>query len=101
LNGVGHPAFHKGEQVGEWRDYDERLTMFLLKTAAPRFGKWMDKVASIGDFNGDGRDDIRWRNDNGLVVNWLGQANGSFADNYANSVVSISNTWHVQAPELL
>ena len=59
------------------------------------------QVASIGDFNGDGRDDILWRNDNGLVVNWLGQTNGRFADNYANSVVSIPDTWHVQAPDLL
>ena len=27
LNGVARPVFHKGEQVGEWRDYDERLTI--------------------------------------------------------------------------
>ena len=45
LNGVARPVFHKGEQVGEWRDYDERLTMFLLKNRRPaRFGKWMDKL---------------------------------------------------------
>ncbi len=45
LNGVARPVFHKGEQVGEWRDYDERLTMFLLKSRRPaRFGKWMDKL---------------------------------------------------------
>ena len=45
LNGVPRPVFHKGEQVGEWRHFDERLTMFLLKTRRPaRFGKWMDKL---------------------------------------------------------
>lgn len=45
LHGVPRPVFHKGEQVGEWRDYDERLTMFLLKNRRPgRFGKWMDKL---------------------------------------------------------
>ena len=59
------------------------------------------QVASIGDFNGDGRDDVLWRNDNGLIVDWLGEPDGGFADNYANSVVSIPTTWHVQAPELL
>ena len=31
LNGVARPVFYKGEQVGEWREYDERLTMFLLR----------------------------------------------------------------------
>jgi hypothetical protein len=30
-NGVARPVFYKGEQVGEWRYYDERLTMFLLR----------------------------------------------------------------------
>ena len=34
-----------------------------------------------GDFNGDGRDDILWQNDNGTVREWLGQADGSFAGN--------------------
>ena len=48
LNGVPRPVFHKGEQVGEWRHFDERLTMFLLKTRRPaRFGKWMDKLLPI------------------------------------------------------
>ena len=43
LNGVARPIFHKGEQVGEWRHYDERLTMFLLRTRrSPRYGKWID-----------------------------------------------------------
>ena len=30
-NGVARPIFYKGEQVGEWRHHDERLTMFLLR----------------------------------------------------------------------
>ena len=34
------------------------------------------------DFNGDGRDDIIWRNNQtGDVTNWLGQTNGGFAYN--------------------
>ena len=37
--------------------------------------------------------------DNGLIVDWLGEADGGFADNYANSVANIPTTWHVQAPE--
>ncbi|MBC2665925.1 hypothetical protein H7F51_10345 [Novosphingobium flavum] len=30
LHGVEVPVFHKGEQVGAYRKYDERLTAFLL-----------------------------------------------------------------------
>lgn len=45
LNGVPRPIFYKGEQVGEWRDYDERLTMFLLRSRRPqRFGKWIERM---------------------------------------------------------
>ena len=28
--GVARPIFHKGEQVGEWRHFDERLTIYML-----------------------------------------------------------------------
>ena len=32
------------------------------------------QVAGTGDFNGDGRDDILWRHDNGRLTDWLGPA---------------------------
>lgn len=42
-NGVARPVFYKGEQVGEWRHYDERLTMFLLRfRRRHRFGPEAD-----------------------------------------------------------
>lgn len=45
LNGVPRPIFHKGEQVGEWRYFDERLAMFLLRARRPeRYGKWLDRM---------------------------------------------------------
>ena len=53
------------------------------------------KVAGVGDFNGDGRDDILWRNDNGQLSNWLGQANGGFVANDANALVNVSTSWKV------
>jgi hypothetical protein len=44
INGVAVPIFHDGEQVGERRHYDERLTMFLLRYRDPtRYGRWLDK----------------------------------------------------------
>lgn len=59
LNGIPRPVFYKGEQVGEWRDYDERLTMFLLRTRRPqRFGKWIERMlAPEPDMFGDVRAD--------------------------------------------
>jgi hypothetical protein len=56
-------------------------------------------VAEIGDYNGDGRDDILWRNDNGGFTNWLAQGNGSFVSNDANAFASITTAWHVQGPD--
>jgi hypothetical protein len=45
INGVAVPIFHNGEQVGERRHYDERLTMFLLRYRDPvRYGRWVDRM---------------------------------------------------------
>ena len=58
-------------------------------------------VASIGDFNGDGRDDFLLRNDAGWLTEWTGNANGSFTNNGANVSQFFTTDWHVQAPDLL
>ena len=58
-------------------------------------------VASIGDFNGDGRDDFLLRNDAGWLTQWTGNANGSFTNNGANVSQFFTTDWHVQAPDLL
>jgi hypothetical protein len=45
IHGVPRPIFHKGEQVGEYRHFDERLTMFLLRNRRPaRYGKWLERT---------------------------------------------------------
>ena len=54
------------------------------------------QVTQVGDFNGDGRDDILWRNDDGRISNWLGTASGGFSDNVANAYNSVATDWHVQ-----
>ncbi len=44
LHGVARPVFFQGEQVGERRFYDERLTMFLLRYRDPdAYGAWRDR----------------------------------------------------------
>jgi len=48
--GVARPIFYKGEQVGEYRHFDERLTMFLLRSRRPqRYGKWIDRMLAPAD----------------------------------------------------
>ena len=75
-----------GTPGGGWQKNDANAF-----TSAP--SSW--KVAGVGDFNGDGRDDILWRNDNGQLSDWLGQANGGFVGNDGNALVSVSTSWKV------
>lgn len=52
--GVARPIFYKGEQVGEWRHHDERLTMFLLRARRPeRYGKWIERMLAPEDVDED------------------------------------------------
>jgi hypothetical protein len=52
-NGVARPVFYKGEQVGEWRYFDERLTMFLLRCRRRhRFGPEADGLPCVADVPG-------------------------------------------------
>lgn len=45
IHGVAVPVFRGGEQIGERRHYNERLTMFLLRSRDPvRYGKWLDRM---------------------------------------------------------
>jgi len=68
-HGVARPLFFKGEQVGEWRHFDERLTMFLLRSRRPeRYGKWIDRMlAPTADIEeSDGQSDPAIRLDGGI-----------------------------------
>jgi hypothetical protein len=74
-HGVARPIFYKGEQGGEWRHFDERLTMFILRSRRPqRYGKWIDKLlAPAEDEDGvaDPNEDPGIRLDGGLQgIEW-------------------------------
>ena len=44
LHGVARPVFYKGEQVGERRYFDERLSTFILRYRDPvHYGAWLDR----------------------------------------------------------
>ena len=90
-----------------WRNDDGRVTDWLgtatggYSPNAASFLKALTldwQIAAIGDFNGDGRDDILLRNSDGRTVDWLGTANGSLNDNAANSLNNVDTQWHVQPP---
>lgn len=50
IHGVSVPVFYKGEQIGERRFYDERLTMFLLRYRdMGHYGKWLDRGEIISE----------------------------------------------------
>jgi serralysin len=54
------------------------------------------QVAGTGDFNGDGRDDILWRQDGtGRLLDWLGTANGGFISNSGNIDINVSTEWRI------
>ena len=42
-------------------------------------------TALLADYDHDGRTDLLWRHADGTIMDWLGQANGGFANNYANA----------------
>ena len=87
-----------------WRDNTGRVTDWLgqanggfvtnFANADANAGlRW--QIVSTGDFNGDGRDDILWRNDNGDLTDWLGQANGGFSSNVGNAYYGVDHSWNV------
>jgi hypothetical protein len=56
-------------------------------------------VQSVGDYNGDGRDDILWRNENSYhLSNWLATSSGGFVNNDANAY-SVVPSWWVTFPD--
>jgi len=87
-----------------WRHNDGTISNWLgtaaggftpndTNAAAPVPTAW--HVAGVGDFNGDGRDDILWRNDDGQLSNWLGTATGGFTPNNANAAAIVPTAWQV------
>ena len=57
-------------------------------------------IVETGDFNGDNKTDILWRNDNGQLAEWLmnnGLITSSFTPNVNGVNISPDTTWHIQS----
>ena len=53
-------------------------------------------IVGIGDYDGDGRDDIAWRNiTNGAFSNWLATETGGWVINDANAYANAPFDWYV------
>lgn len=80
--GVARPIFYKGEQVGEWRHYDERLTMFVLRSRRPeRYGKWIDRMLAPEGEEESEPADPAIRLDGGIArITWEGEAGDTDGD---------------------
>jgi hypothetical protein len=59
------------------------------------------RIVDVGDFNGDKRDDVLWRNEGGVVSNWLGTASGGFVINDGNAMTNLGADWQVQPQDIL
>ena len=88
-----------------WRNDNGVLTNWMGSAAGAfvenhvNLSLWVPQgwnVFDIGDFNGDGRDDIFWRHVDGTVTDWLATASGSFVENHAALSVDVPDQWHVQ-----
>jgi hypothetical protein len=93
-----------------WRNSDTGVITDWLGTASGGFTDNFNNshagvptnwtVEGTGDFNGDGKDDILWRNEAGTTTNWLGSSNGGFTHNEANFYTGVQTSWHVEhAPD--
>jgi hypothetical protein len=86
--------------VAEWTMNGSQITSSAVVTyqgnvAAPD-STW--QIAGIGDFDGDGKSDILWRNSNGTVAEWLmnGSQITSAADvTYQGNVAAPDNSWQI------
>ena len=87
-----------------WRKDDGSVALWQMNGAASISRDYLNpypaidnswKIADTGDFNGDGKTDLLWRNDNGSIETW--QMNGATVLNASLLSPSpiVSNDWQI------
>ena len=90
-NGSGQMTDWLGDSTGGFTQNGANASTYVATS-------W--HIAQVGDFNGDGKDDILWRDDSGHTTNWLGTASGGFTPNSANFSTTVDTSWHIEHPLL-
>jgi len=87
-----------------WRDDSGLTTDWIAQAGGGFYGNSATFLAQVdnswhivgtGDFNGDGRVDLLWRNNDGTVTDWLADSNGGFYGNAANFLTQLDNGWQI------
>jgi hypothetical protein len=66
----------------------------LVQAAATRSSDW--HIQECGDFNGDGKADILWRNDNGATYLWNSNNSAPGAVSFTGQDLGVvSADWHI------
>jgi hypothetical protein len=103
FNGDGRDDIMWRSSSGEYSNWLSAANGGFTNNGANSYGvgptSW--HIVGIGDYNGDGRDDLLWRSDAGGFSNWLANANGGFINNGANSWSVGSTSWQVLQTDTL
>ena len=81
-------------QVSEWIMDGTTVvagTVLLGGTAVP--DNW--HIAGVGDFGGDGKSDILWRNDDGQVSEWIMDGTTVVAGTVLLGGTAVPSNWHI------
>jgi Ca2+-binding RTX toxin-like protein len=88
-----------------WRSSDGTVTDWLADQNGGFSGNWNNfnihadanwQVVGVAEFNGDGIDDLLWRNtSDGTVTDWLGQPSGGFSSNWNNFNIHTDSHWQL------
>ena len=91
-----------------WRDQTSGVVTDYIGTAGGGMTDnashlWLNpgtnwSVASIGDYNGDGISDILWRDQTGVITDYLGNSSGGLSDNSSHLWINPGTAWTPQDP---
>ena len=85
---------HSSGEIGQWLGQPDGSFANNGGAAANAVdSSW--KIAGLGDFNGDGRDDILWRHSSGVIGEWQGRPDGGFVNASGVAANAVDNSWSV------
>jgi hypothetical protein len=88
---------HTSGAVAEWQGQSDG-SFINTSNVMPNAVDSSWQIVGIGDFNGDGHDDIFWRHTaTGTIDEWLGQPDGGFNNNGGAAANVVGTDWSIAA----